>query len=79
MSCYNILHTASIREFDALVDRWDHLWQRSQVVTPMSRAIFVKQWVEQFAPGGQFHCLAVEQDDRVVAAMPFVGARHGRE
>jgi CelD/BcsL family acetyltransferase involved in cellulose biosynthesis len=35
----------------------------------------VAQWIEQFAPGGTIRVLAVEDNGRLVAALPLVGRR----
>jgi len=57
----------------AQADRWDNLWLRSEVTCPTARAQLVAAWFEQFAPGQKFRALAVEEGDRLVAALPLLG------
>ena len=57
---------------------WNDLWQRSAVTLPSSRAEHIAHWLETFAPDAQFKALVVEQDCRLVAALPLVEGRVGR-
>jgi hypothetical protein len=42
---------------------------------PTMRAETLAMWIEQFAPNGRFHAIAVEEDGRLTAAMPLVSRR----
>lgn len=58
-----------------LAPAWDALWQRSEVPLPTARAALVAQWLDCFAVGQPFHLLAVEEQGRLLAALPLVGRR----
>ncbi len=67
--------TASLLE---AAPAWDDLWRRSDVTLPTACAEFVTQWLQHFAPQSRFHCLAVEDQGQLVAAIPLVGRKIGR-
>lgn len=54
---------------------WDDLWFRSAVTNPRARAHLVALWIDRFSPNETFQALAVEQDGKLVAALPLVGSR----
>jgi CelD/BcsL family acetyltransferase involved in cellulose biosynthesis len=72
--------TLTIRQFRssdelrAQAAAWDDLWTRSDCHEPMARAALVAHWVETFA-GSPFRAVAVEQDGRLVAALPLIERR----
>ena len=68
----------SLAELRVAAAAWDDLWLRSTTTLPIARAELVAQWVEQFQPAAQFRAVAVEQDGRLVAALPLVEQRLGR-
>jgi CelD/BcsL family acetyltransferase involved in cellulose biosynthesis len=65
----------SINEFRAMAGAWDDLWARSSCHEPMARAAFVAHWVESFAPRTPFCAVTVEDDGRLVAAIPMLERR----
>ena len=60
--------TGTLREY---AQQWDDLWSRSDVIPSTARAHPVANWVEHFAPHATLCALAVEQDGRLVAALPL--------
>jgi len=64
----------SVESLRAAVDSWDDLWLRSEVKLPVARAETVAQWLDHFAPRCAFTGLLVEEDDRLVAALPLFSA-----
>ncbi len=65
----------STEELRAVATAWDDLWFRSEVTIPRARAHLVALWVDHFSPSATFQALAVEQEGRLVAALPLVGRR----
>lgn len=65
----------STDELCAREQAWDQLWERSDVTTPSARARIVSLWVDCFAHGAMFRALLVEQQGRLVGALPLVGQR----
>ncbi|MHC4399332.1 MAG: GNAT family N-acetyltransferase [Planctomycetota bacterium] len=68
----------SVEQLREVTPAWDRLWHRSAVSLPTVRAEPVAQWVEQFAPRAAFRGLVVEQDDKLLAALPLAGRRTHR-
>ncbi|HUY37143.1 MAG TPA: GNAT family N-acetyltransferase [Pirellulales bacterium] len=62
-------------ELRATAGDWDDLWGRAESASPLTRAELLAQWFDEFAPAANWRCLAVEQDGRLVAALPLVGRR----
>jgi CelD/BcsL family acetyltransferase involved in cellulose biosynthesis len=62
---------SSVESLRTAAASWDELWLRSEVKLPVARAETVAQWLDHFAPGCTFKGLFVEQDDRLVAALPL--------
>jgi CelD/BcsL family acetyltransferase involved in cellulose biosynthesis len=73
-----LVHLASAGQLGDAAPAWDDLWRRSEATLPTLRAELVVQWVRQFAPGAEFHALAVEDQGQWVAALPLVGRRVAR-
>lgn len=65
----------STEELRAVAIAWDDLWFRSKVTVPRARAHLVALWVDHFSPGATFQALAVEQEGKLVAALPLIGLR----
>jgi len=65
----------SIAELRTHADRWDDLWLRSGTASPLVRAASIAQWLEHFAPTSAFSAVAIEDGDRLVAAIPLVQRR----
>ncbi len=78
MSRPRIIHVTSIEQLRQCAAAWDDLWLRSDVTMPTVRAEPLARWIEQFAPGADFHALAVEHRGQWVAALPLVHRRLGR-
>ncbi|MEN6452062.1 MAG: GNAT family N-acetyltransferase [Thermoguttaceae bacterium] len=72
-----VIHLESLDALRAAEGAWDDLWQRSDATLPSLRAELLAQWVEQFARPCDFHAVAVEDDGRLVAALPLVRRRLG--
>lgn len=72
-----LLTYKSLGQLRADAQRWDDLWWRSDVTLPTARAELVAQWVEHFALRRRFAAMAVEDEGRLVAAIPFVAAEFG--
>jgi CelD/BcsL family acetyltransferase involved in cellulose biosynthesis len=68
----------SFRDFDELAGRWNDLWQRSEVTSPIVRAEPLRNWLECFAPGQKVRVIVVEEQDRLMAALPLIGQRWAR-
>ncbi len=65
------LHTTD--ELRAASAAWDDLWLRSDAANPAARAEVIALWVDYFHPGVRFRALAVEQNGKLVAALPLFG------
>ena len=75
MSGSQLRELRSIDELRAVAEPWDDLWQRSDLRLPTMQCDMLAQWLEQFAPRSRLRILIVEQDGRLVAALPLVQAR----
>jgi len=75
MNQLQIRKFGSTDELRAVAAAWDDLWLRSEVTNPRARAHLVALWVEHFSPSEIFQALAVEQEGKLVAALPLVGSR----
>jgi CelD/BcsL family acetyltransferase involved in cellulose biosynthesis len=75
MAEQRLIHLTSIDELRLAASAWDELWWRSEVSLPTVRAELLAQWLEEFAPGREFHALAVEENGRWVAALPLISRR----
>lgn len=75
MNQLQIRKFGSTEELRSVAAAWDDLWLRSEVTNPRARAHLVALWVEHFSPGEILQALAVEQDGKLVAALPLVGSR----
>lgn len=78
MNRLQIRKFSSTEELRAVAAAWDDLWFRSDVTNPRARASLVALWVEHFSPSEPLAALAVEQEGRLVAALPLVGSRRIR-
>ena len=78
MSALQLHILNSIEDVEAIADRWNDLWQHSDVTVPTARAEFIRNWVEHFAPRRQFHAIIVEEGTRLVAALPLIEGRWGK-
>ena len=65
----------SVGELMRQADRWNDLWRRSQSFRPTSRAEHLAIWARTFAATQRFSAIAVETDNRLLAALPFVSRR----
>lgn len=65
----------SLSELRAVAGPWDDLWQRSDATLPLGRVELIAQWIEANAPRSKFRAIAVEQDSRIVAALPLVSGK----
>jgi CelD/BcsL family acetyltransferase involved in cellulose biosynthesis len=66
----------SIAELRAQSAAWDDLWRRSASTRPTAQAEQLAIWQEAFAPERPFSAIVVEDEQRLVAALPF--SRSGR-
>lgn len=71
----NILHYRSTAELRDDADRWDELWLRSDVAAPTMRAALIADWADCFAANDRFAAVALEDDGRLVAALPLIARR----
>lgn len=65
----------SVEQLRAVAAEWDRLWTQSEASHPTARAELVAQWLEHFAPHATPRVLVVEDEGRMVAALPLVGHR----
>ncbi len=72
MSDLRLVTIASTDQLRAQAAAWDQLWQASDVVLPTLRANLLAIWLEHFLPRARLRMLAVEQDNRLVAALPLI-------
>jgi len=56
---------------------WDELWRRSEAALPTTRVALLALWIEQFAPQAAFRALIIEDQGRLVAALPLVSETLG--
>ncbi len=67
-----IKHLDSLEALREAAPTWDALWQRSETHLPTARAELLALWCESFAPDQPFRAWLVEQDGRLVAALPLL-------
>lgn len=70
-----LVRIESVAELRRLAHSWDDLWERCEATLPTLRCELLAQWVEHFAPAARFLAVAVESEDRLIAALPLVGGR----
>ncbi len=75
MAAPQLLHIKSLAQLRQLGEAWDDLWLRSAATLPTLRLEHLEHWIETFAPGSAFRALAVEQDGRLLAALPLIAKR----
>jgi CelD/BcsL family acetyltransferase involved in cellulose biosynthesis len=75
---YRLLQLTSLEQLRDAALLWDDLWWRSQSTRPTARAETVAQWMEHFAPGGEFQAWVVETEGRWVGLLPLVKTVRGR-
>lgn len=63
-------------ELLAAASQWNDLWQRSFARQPTVRAEGIAAWLEHFGNGRPLRALCIEQDKRLVAALPLVEDRY---
>jgi CelD/BcsL family acetyltransferase involved in cellulose biosynthesis len=68
----------SFQDIAAMADRWNDLWQRSDVTSPVMRAETLGNWLDCFAPEQEFRAVVVEHQDRLLAALPLVEQKWAR-
>lgn len=74
-----LVRIESLAELRRYAQPWDDLWARCEATLPTLRCELLAQWVEHFAPAARFLALAVEYENRLVAALPLVGSpKRGR-
>jgi CelD/BcsL family acetyltransferase involved in cellulose biosynthesis len=78
MNAPRIVHLRNLEELRAAAPAWDDLWRRSETTFPTVRAQLIAQWVEHFAPRAEFMAVAVEENGRFTAALPFVRRKIAR-
>jgi len=78
MARNTLLILDSVKELRRRAEAWDDLWSRSDVTIPTARAALVVHWIEWFSTGGRPRILIVEEDGRMVAALPLLGRRVAR-
>ena len=78
MASLRLNQLESIERLRAAADAWDDLWRRSETTIPTVRAELVALWLETYAPTSPFCALVVEQDGRMVGALPLVEKKIGR-
>ncbi|MEN6497049.1 MAG: GNAT family N-acetyltransferase [Thermoguttaceae bacterium] len=74
----DLVQLESVEQIRGVAADWDRLWTKSEATLPTARAELVAQWLEHFAPQTRPRILAVEQDGRMVAALPLVDHRRWR-
>lgn len=74
MSRMKLTYLRSADELRRAAEKWDALWQGSDVCVPSARADFVAQWLTQFSPAAEFFGLVVEDNGSFVAALPLVAS-----
>jgi hypothetical protein len=77
MSEPRVIHLHSVSELREAAGAWDDLWLRSEATFPTMRAELLAQWIEHFASGGRFHAIAIEQENRLAAALPLLRRKLG--
>jgi CelD/BcsL family acetyltransferase involved in cellulose biosynthesis len=65
----------SIAELRAQAAAWDDLWRRSASTRPTAQAEQLAIWQEAFAPDRPFVAVVVEDEQRLVAALPLIRSR----
>jgi len=65
----------SVGELLRLADRWNDLWRRSQSFRPTSRAEHLAIWARTFAASQRFSAVTVEDEGRLLAALPLISRR----
>lgn len=78
MSRLKLTYLRSAAELRCAAQRWNYLWQQSDVCVPLAQADFIDQWLAHFGAGAEFFGLVVEDNSRFVAALPLVGARSSK-
>ena len=72
------VRTLDLTEFAANSQKWDELWNVSQVHQPTVRAAGIQLWCDSFAPDANFTALVVEDADRWIAGLPLVTSNSRR-
>src|SRR5437016_566781 len=70
-----LIHLRTTSELRSMAAAWDDLWLRCETSRPMARAALVAHWVDHFARRRPFQALAVEENGKLVAALPLVTRR----
>ena len=71
---YELTRLQSLDELRSVAAAWDDLWWRGEGLFPTARATTVAQCAAQFAPNQPVCALVVSRGDRLLAALPLVGA-----
>ena len=79
MPCLNVkrILLQSSQELLANADAWNDLWQRSECTWPTMRAEPLAHWIDTFASNVPTKILAVEDQGKLVAALPLIQDRIG--
>ncbi|TWT76313.1 hypothetical protein CA13_68060 [Planctomycetes bacterium CA13] len=77
MPCGTVSCLTGLSELRSCAGDWDDLWSRSVASSPTCRAEVLACWVERFASDGEFRALVVEDQGRLLAALPLVPKRLG--
>ncbi len=78
MSVLTTLHLPTLESLVRHAQRWDDLWNRSDVTHPTARAALVAAWLEQFEQAPRFQALVVCEEGRFLAAIPLLHRRKAR-
>ena len=57
----------SLDELELHRERWNDLWQRSDVTVPTVRLEFLRVWLEAFAAGQEFRAIVVDSEGNRIA------------
>lgn len=72
---YQTRHLKSLDDLRAHSAAWDRLWLRSDVTIPTPQAALLEQWLVQFDAAAKFEAIVIEQDGKLLAALPLIKSR----
>jgi CelD/BcsL family acetyltransferase involved in cellulose biosynthesis len=75
---FHFHHLRSLAQFREVSSSWNDLWARSETTLPVAQAEWITQWMQTFRSDAEFHALAVEEDGKLVAALPIVGVKKAK-
>ena len=74
-SVIRALHIRSLEHLCELASQWDDLWRRTGQAVPSAQARPLALWCRHFVNSASFHAVVIQQEDRLVAALPLVPMR----